>query len=82
MTVPGESLHADLRDVAAEATVAVHESGLRTGASGGEGGCEPGGPAAHHQHLRLGDHLDLASGLLDLFHGSILTSPRAHERPA
>ena len=51
--VPGQGVDADLGDDAAETAVAVDQGGRRPGASGGEGGGETAGPAAHHEHLRL-----------------------------
>ena len=63
--VPGEALDADLRDVAAEAAVALEQRGLHAGARGRERRGEAARAAADDEHLRLVDDVDFARGFSD-----------------
>ncbi len=67
--VPGEALDADLRDVAAEAAVALEERRLHTGPGRRQRSREAAGSAAHHEHLGLVDDVDLACRFSDALHG-------------
>ena len=73
MPVPGEAFDPHLRDIAAEAAVAIHQHGCRARAGGGEGGREARGSAADDQNVGFGHHIDVAGRFVDLFHADILT---------
>ncbi len=68
MPVPGKALHANLRDIAAEAAVAVDEGGSGAGTGRGQRRGQAAGAAADHEDVGLQDHVDRAGGFVNLLH--------------
>ena len=66
--VPGEALDTHLRDVAAEAAVAVDERGAGARPGRGERRCQAPGATADHEDVGLQSHVDRAGGFIDLLH--------------
>src|SRR3569833_1529057 len=64
VAVPGEAFHADLRNIAAEATVAVQQRSSRTS----PGGRQSTGTAADYQDIRFQDDIDRPGRLIDSLH--------------
>jgi hypothetical protein len=67
--MPSEPLDAHLRDVAAEAPVALEQRRLGTGTCRRERGRETAGAAADHEDVGLEDHVDRAGRLAHLLPG-------------
>jgi hypothetical protein len=66
--VPGETLDADLRDVAAEAAVAVDQGRTRAGACGSKRRGETARAATDHKHVRFQDDVDRSGCFRNFFH--------------
>ena len=59
MPVPGKTLHADSRDIAAKTSEALDKADADAGAGGGERGGQAARPRTHHQNIGRMDDLDL-----------------------
>ena len=66
VAIPGKALDPHLRDIAAEAAIAVDEGGARAGAGGRERRRQASRAAADHQDVGFQDHIHRTAGFNDL----------------
>src|ERR1019366_10420700 len=66
--VPGETLDTDLRDVAAEAAVAVDQAGTRASARGSKRRRKTARAATDDEHVGFQDDVDRSGRFRNLFH--------------
>jgi hypothetical protein len=72
VSIPGEPLHAHLRDVAAEAAIPIDQCRARTGSGRGERRRKTTGSAADDQYIGFQNHLEHAGGFGDRLHGGLV----------
>src|SRR6202034_661239 len=82
VAVPGEAFDSHLRDIAAEAAVAVDEGGAGAGTRSGQRRGETARAAGDDENIGFQNDVDRAGGLSDLLHiGAFLRDRGTNDAP-